>query len=192
MKRNILVINGHPDPAPARLSAALASAYAAGAAYDGHSVARIDVGAQEFPFLRHNGDFLTMPDNPDILAARAEFMQADHLVFVYPLWLGGPPAMLKAFLEQVSRAEFALKAGAGGLPKGQLKGKSARVIVTMGMPAIAYRLIYQAHGVKALNRSMLGIAGVWPIRTSYFGAIGYQKNCDHALEAVTALGRATA
>jgi len=192
MKRRILVINGHPDPAPARLSAALASAYAAGAASDGHSVARIDVGTLEFPFLRHNADFLTLPDIPDIATACAEIMRADHLVFVYPLWLGGPPALLKAFLEQVSRAGFALTTGAGGLPKGQLKGKSARIIVTMGMPAIAYRLIYRSHGVKALNRSMLGLAGVWPIRTSYFGTIGSQKNCDHALEAVAALGRATA
>ena len=192
MERRILVINGHPDPAPARLSAALASAYAAGAAADGHSVARLDLGAMTFPFLQRNEDFLTEPDHPDIVDARAEILRADHLVFIYPLWLGGPPAQLKAFMEQVSRAQFALTTGAGGLPRGQLKGKSARVIVIMGMPAIAYRTIYRAHGVKAFNRSILGIAGVWPIRTSYFGMIGAPHRAEAALKAVAKLGRATA
>lgn len=192
MKRTILVINGHPDPAPERLCAALASAYASGAAGAGHSVARLDVGALDFPLLRHNGDFLTPPDNPGLVRARAEIMHADHLVLVYPLWLGAPPALLKAFLEQVSRAGFALTTGAGGFPKGQLKGKTARVIVTMGMPALAYRVLYGAHGVKALNRSVLGIAGVRPVRTSYLGMVGSQAACSKALAQVTALGRAAA
>ena len=42
---NILVINGHPDPSPERLAAALAKAYAEGAETAGHQVRRIDIGA---------------------------------------------------------------------------------------------------------------------------------------------------
>ncbi|MNC90158.1 Flavodoxin-like fold protein [compost metagenome] len=92
-------------------------------------------------------------------------------------------------MEQVSRAGFALQAGPGGLPKGQLKGKSARIIVTMGMPALAYRLIYRAHGVKSFNRSILGLAGIKPIATSYFGAIGTERRCREAIAAATFLGQ---
>ena len=155
MGKHVLVINGNPDPAPERLSCAIANAYAAAAAGAGHSVARLDVGALAFPVLRHGADFLTVPVEAAIAAARGEINRADHLVIIYPLWLGGPPALLKAFMEQISRAGFALQAGAG-FPKGRLKGKSARIIVTMGMPALAYRLIYGGHGVKAFVKRERG------------------------------------
>jgi putative NADPH-quinone reductase len=189
MGKHVLVINGNPDPAPERLSCAIANAYTAAAAGAGHGVARLDVGALAFPVLRHGADFLTVPVEASIAAARSEINRADHLVIIYPLWLGGPPALLKAFMEQISRAGFALQAAPGGFPKGRLKGKSARVIVTMGMPALAYRLIYGAHGVKAFNRSILGIAGIKPIATSYFGGIGLERDCRAVVTAATTLGQ---
>ena len=41
---------------------------------------------------------------PDELKDTAEaIVWAEHIVFVFPLWLGTMPAMLKAFLEQVMR-----------------------------------------------------------------------------------------
>lgn len=189
MGKHILVINGNPDPAPERLTGAIASAYAAAAAGAGHSVARLDIGALEFPILRRSADFLTQPEEVAIRGARDEIRRADHLVFVYPLWLGGPPALLKAFMEQISRAGFALQTSEGGFPKGQLKGKSARIMVTMGMPALVYRLIYRAHGVRAFNASILGIAGIKPIATSYFGAVGLERRCREAVLAAGTLGR---
>ena len=101
------------------------------------------------------------------------------------LWLGGIPALLKAFLEQLACGEFLLRARERGFPQGRLKGRSARVIVTMGMPPLLYRLIYGAHGVKAFNRSILAIAGVKPVVTSLFSAANPAK----ALMKVAALGR---
>ena len=50
------------------------------------------------------------------------------------------------------------------------KGKSARVTQTMGMPGIAYRLFFGAHGAKALM-GMLGFCDIAPVRTSYIGTI---------------------
>lgn len=189
MGKHVLIINGNPDPAPERLTGAIVGAYAAAAAGAGHSVARLDIGSLEFPILRRSADFLTEPEDAAILAARDEIRRADHLVFVYPLWLGGPPALLKAFMEQISRAGFALQTSEGGFPRGRLKGKSARIIVTMGMPALVYRLIYRAHGVRAFNASILGIAGIKPIATSYFGAVGLERRCREAVLAAGTLGR---
>lgn len=170
--RHVLIINGNPDPSAGRLTDALARAYAEGTEKSGCVVNQIRIGALEFPLLRQSTDFLAPPTDPAIVAARAQILCADHLVFVYPLWLGGPPALLKAFMEQVSRAGFALTTGDGGFPKGALKGRSARVVVTMGMPSLIYRFYYGAHGVRAFNRSILGMAGIKPIRTTYFGSIG--------------------
>jgi hypothetical protein len=59
----------------------------------------------------------------------------------------------------------------------------------MGMPALAYRLLYGAHGVRAFNRSILNVAGVKPVSVSYFGAIGNAQRCLDAIATAAALGR---
>ena len=186
--RDILIINGHPDPSPDRLAAALATAYGEGAIQSGHKVRRLDIGALTFPLLREPQQFLTEPADAAIVSARREFLLADHLVFIFPLWLGGLPAAFKGFLEQIARAEFALGANGKGFPLGKLKGRSARVIVTMGMPAPIYRIFFGAHGVKALESGMLGLSGIRPVRTSYFGAITDAKSGAKAIAKARALG----
>jgi putative NADPH-quinone reductase len=89
---------------------------------------------------------------------------------VYPLWLGTMPAVLKAFFEQVFRPGFAFALGGKAWSR-RLKGKSARIVVTMGMPALVYRWYFGAHGLKSLERSILGFCGIGPIRESLFGMI---------------------
>jgi putative NADPH-quinone reductase len=184
-------MDGHPDPGAATLCGALAIAYAEGAGTTGHEVRRIHVGGLQFPILRKSADFMTEPQEPDMTAARDAILWADHLVFVYPLWLGAAPALLKAFLEQVARANFVLAPGTG-FPKGKLKGRSARVIVTMGMPAILYRVIYGASGVRAFNRSILGLAGIAPIRTTLLGGITPDRSQEKLVAKVREIGRRAA
>lgn len=97
---------------------------------------------------------------------------ANHLVFIYPLWLGTLPALLKGFLEQVFRDGFAVRFAAAGRGWTRLlKGKSARIVVTMGMPALIYRVYFGAHGLKSLERSVLAFAGIGPIRESLIGRV---------------------
>ena len=82
------------------------------------------------------------------------------------------PALLKAFFEQVFRPGFAFDYGQPGrLPKKRLTGKSARLVVTMGMPAFVYRCFYLAHSVKSLQRNILGFAGLRPVRVTLIGNI---------------------
>jgi putative NADPH-quinone reductase len=169
--KRILILNGNPDPAPERLSNALANAYADGATQSGHDVRRIDVGSASFSFLRKAAAFTAAPQDPDIAAAQASFLWAEHLVFIFPLWLGGPPSLLKAFMEALACGEFMIGEGKH-FPTGKLKGRSARLVVTMGMPSLAYRLLFGAYGIKAFRKSILSIAGVSPIRTTLIGGIG--------------------
>lgn len=76
------------------------------------------------------------------------------------------PALLKAFLEQVLRPDFEFGKGAQTrLPARLLKGKSARVVVTLGMPALVYRWYFGAHSLKSLQRNVLGLCGIRPVRT---------------------------
>lgn len=72
---------------------------------------------------------------PSTLAEAQEQMRwANHWVFLFPLWHGTMPAQLKGFLEHIFRPGFAMEYRKRGFPKRLLKGRSARIVVTMGMP----------------------------------------------------------
>jgi putative NADPH-quinone reductase len=74
---------------------------------------------------------------------------------IFPLWRGTMPALLKAFIEQVMRPGVAIEYRKHGFPRGVLAGRSARLVVTMGMPAMIYRWYFRVHGVRGLERSIL-------------------------------------
>jgi putative NADPH-quinone reductase len=188
--RRIVIIQGHPDPAGGHFCHALAGAYAEGARAAGHEVRRIEVAALTFPWLRSQADFEHEAPPPAITEAQETLRWAEHWVFVWPLWLGTMPALLKAFLEQAARPGFAFRYG-GRIPEKLLKGRSARLVVTMGMPPFIYRWWFGAHGLRALERNILGFIGIAPIRETLIGGIA---TLDHAkaaawLDRLAALGR---
>src|SRR3546814_3372437 len=84
----------------------------------------------------------------------ADVCSSDRVI-LYPLWLGDVPALLKGFLEQILRPDFAIDEGSTGMSAKLLTGRSARIIVTMGMPAPIYRLFFRAHSLKSLDRNLL-------------------------------------
>jgi putative NADPH-quinone reductase len=159
--KRIVVIDGHPDTRPERFMRALVGAYRAGALGAGHDVRLIEVGALEFPLLRTSEDFRKGSPPDTIRAAQQAIAWADHLVIAFPLWLGAMPALLKGFLEQALRPGFAFgEARKGSLPKKLLAGKTARIIVTMGMPGLFYRWYYGAHSLKSLEKNILAFCGI--------------------------------
>lgn len=189
MARNILVINGHPDPSPERFAAALAGAYVRGASKAGHQIRRLDVGAMAFPLVRTLAEFGSEAPPAAIAEAQAAIRWADHLVIIFPLWLGSTPAVLKGFLEQVFRYGFGLSR-AGESMAGLLKGRSARVVVTMGMPGPVFRWVFQAAGLKVLERGLLRICGVSPVRRLILGEVeGSAKRRKKWLARMALLGR---
>jgi putative NADPH-quinone reductase len=176
MGGRIALIQGHPDPAGGHFGHALADAYERAATGAGHEVRVIDVARLELPLLRNAREWESKPASGSIEQAQRTIAWAEHLVIVFPLWLGDMPAVLKGFFEQVLRPGFAIgKAGAGRMPKKLLAGKSARVVVTMGMPALFYRVYYRAHSLKSLKRNILEFCGVSPVRTTVIGMVEGRK-----------------
>lgn len=171
MTKKIVVIDGHPDPDPARFCHAIARAYADAAAAAGHQVQRIEIAHADFPVLRTRADWEGGEPVPVVREWQEAIGAAQHVVIVYPLWLGDVPALLKAFFEQVFRPGFAISQGERTLAPGLLKGKSAHVIVTMGMPAAIYRLFFFAHSLRSLRRNILRFVGLGPIRQSVIGNV---------------------
>ncbi len=170
--RRILIINGHPDPDPDRFCAALALAYRDGAMSAGHEVRTLCLGRMSIPLVTSRSDFENEAPPDALQAAQESIRWCDHLVIVHPLWLGGAPALLKAFLEQTFRYGFAIpKPGSKAAMKGLLAGRSARLVVTMGMPALIQRLIFGAFGLRAVERGVLMLAGFRPIRHTLIGGV---------------------
>jgi putative NADPH-quinone reductase len=185
--KRILVVQGHPDVAPAHFGHALAEAYTNAARAAGHEVRSVVVAALDFPLLRSRAEWEDGALPPALAAAQQDIGWAEHLVFFFPLWLGGMPALLKGFLEQVARPGFAL--AAGRMPKPLLRGRSARLVVTMGMPALAYRWFFRAHSLKALKRNILGFVGIAPVRESLIGGVeGSAERRTAWLGRIAALG----
>ncbi|WP_041702998.1 NAD(P)H-dependent oxidoreductase [Pseudogulbenkiania sp. NH8B] len=191
MSKRILVIQGHPDPAGDHFCHALAEAYAQGAREVGHEVRLIEVATLDFPLLRSKEEFDNGTPVEAIRRAQESINWAEHLVIVYPLWLGSLPALLKAFLEQVFRPQFAFDLSKGKGWRKRLSGKSARIVVTMGMPAPIYRWYFGAHGLKSLKRSILGFSGIGPIRDSLIGMVETEdgERRGRWLETLRRLGR---
>jgi putative NADPH-quinone reductase len=171
--RRVVIIQGHPDPAGGHFGHSLAQAYFEGATEAGHAVEILPVAEFDFPLLRTKQDFHGGEPPEVIVRCQQAIVGADHLVIIHPLWLGSMPALLKGFLEQVFRPGFAFgKPKKSGWPGPKLlTGRSARVIVTMGMPGFAYRWIYGAHAVKSLERNILAFTGFSPIRRTLIGMV---------------------
>ena len=130
------------------------------------------VSELKFSLLRSNAEFRGQQIPSAIRKAQESLLWADHLVFLYPLWLGDMPALLKGFLEQLLRPGFAFAEGpmVTAIRK-PLAGKSARVIVTMGMPAAVYRVYFGSHSLQALRRNVLHFCGIRPVRATVIGSV---------------------
>lgn len=170
--RRLLLIEGHPDASARRLGHALADAYAEAAQAAGHEVRRCVLAQLDFPLLKSQDEWEHGSLPLALAPVQTDIAWAEHLVFFFPLWLGDMPALVKAFLEQVARPGFAFKGDSRNpfANKG-LKGKSARVVVTMGMPALVYRWYFRAHSLKSLERNILGFVGIGPIHETLIGMV---------------------
>lgn len=178
--KRIVLIQGHPDATRPHLCHALADAYTAGAEEAGHSVRCIKVAELDFPLLRSEQAWKEDALPASLNQAQADIRWAEHIVLFFPLWLGDMPALLKGFLEQVARPGFAFEqeAGQAAFTKKGLKNRSARVVVTMGMPALIYRWYFRAHSVKSLQRNILGFVGIAPVHETLIGMVGDFKPTD--------------
>jgi putative NADPH-quinone reductase len=189
----ILLLQGHPDAATPHLCHALAAAYAGGAGSAGHEVRTVDVATLDFPLLRSQHAWEEEPLPDSLVQAQQQVAWSQHLVIFFPLWLGDMPALLKGFLEQVARPGFAFAAEGGrtAFTRKGLAGRSARVVVTMGMPALVYRWYFRAHSVKSLERNILGFIGFAPVRETLVGSVAAlpQQQAARHLAAMRSLGR---
>ena len=181
-RKRIGIIQGHPDQTNTHYCHAIAQAYKEGAKRNGHIVQTIDAASLSTPFLVNQSEFNSRDLDSSILNIQGLILWADHIVIIYPLWLGAMPAILKHFFEQIFRPSFAFfKSKDKKWPRRLLKDKSVRIVVTMGMPAIVYRWYFHAHSLKSLEQNILNFVGFTPIHHSIIGQID-SKNDKHRIK----------
>lgn len=189
MTKRILVILGHP--ASESFCGALAESYVKGAEAAGNEVRFISLGNLSFDPVLHNGYATIQKLEPDLIAAQAAITWAQHIVFVYPIWWGAMPALLKGFIDRVFLPGFAFKYREGSQFWDRLlSGRSAHLLVTMDTPAWYFRWVYRMPGHNQMKRTILEFSGIKPVTVSSFGPIkaSSQQKREKWLAQVSAYG----
>lgn len=191
MPKKVLVIHAHPDAGHGHFGDALAERYADAARAGGLETQVLTLSELDFPLIESAATWRALEVPADIHRAQEEIRWCDHMAFFYPLWLGDMPALLKGFLEQLMRPDFVFSELKGKMPVKLLKGRSARLVVTMDMPALVYRAFYRAHSVKNFRRNILHFSGIKPVRASLVGMVeGSDRHRRKWLDKMSRLGRA--
>lgn len=166
-----LIILGHPDKKS--FSGALADEYEKGAKEKNGDIVRINLYDLQFNISKRPSEKLEV----DLVEAQRLIKWANHLVFIFPIWWGAPPALMKGFLDRTFLPGFAFKYHEGqvlGHDK-LLKGKSARIIVTSDSPAWWLYFNFLHPAINMMKRSVLDFCGVAPVEVTSFGSLN-QKN----------------
>lgn len=188
--KKILIINGHPDKSS--FCFALAENYKKGVEMNGTECKLVHLIDLEFNPILTYGYRVVAALEPDLKKMQQAILEADHLVIVYPNWWGTYPALLKGFIDRVFLPNFAFKYMENSpLPAKLLKGKTARIIVTMDTPQWYYWLVNKSPGHNSMKKAILEFCGIKPVKITVFSGI---KSSDEAkrkkwLEEVEELGK---
>jgi NAD(P)H dehydrogenase (quinone) len=161
----ILVIVGHADPRS--FTHALARSYVQGARAAGAQVEQLELAALQFDLVLRTNRAGEQPLEPDLVHAQQAITRADHVVWFFPTWWAGPPALVKGFVDRVFLPGFAYRYEPGrALQHKLLAGRSARLVTSMDAPWWWYALFYFRALHAAFLAATLRFVGFGPLRTT--------------------------
>ena len=190
LDKSIVVVLGHPKPDS--FCAALAQAYAEGAKEEGVQVSLLSPSNTDFDI---QADPRTKPElEPYLTEAQRLIKESGHVAWVYPLWWGTCPVVLKGFVDRTFRTGYAYRYRDNGFPEGLLKGRSSRILITMGSPAWWHLLIYRNSGISWMKWATLWFSGFKVLKTKQFNMVDKSspEQREKWLAESKALGRADA
>lgn len=174
MPKKIVIINGHPDKES--YNYALAKAYKNGAIKSGAEVREIVIGELNFSLNLKYGYRKRTELEPDLLKSQETLKWAEHIVWVYPVWWGSVPAIMKGFLDRVLLPGFAFKKREGSVWWDKyFTGKTSRLICTMDQPTWFYRLINRAPSHHAMKKLTMNFIGVKSVKITAIGPLRLSK-----------------
>ncbi len=136
---NVLIIIANPQDKS--FSHKIAYAYNDGARAAGHKVEQLDLYTSplQLSYLQPESKHQYEQNQPVRTELQSKITWADEIIFIHPLWWGGPPAILKNFIDQIFTPGFAyrhakdkkyLPKRLNVIPRRLLTGRTARLFVT--------------------------------------------------------------
>ncbi|RAW02425.1 NAD(P)H-dependent oxidoreductase [Pseudochryseolinea flava] len=187
--KKVLIINGHPDKQS--YNAALLDAYKSGLSKTEAQVSEINIVDLQFNPNLGFGYRKRTELEPDLVTAIEKIEAAEHLVWVFPMWWYGSPAIMKGFIDRVFLPGIAFQPREGNpFPKKLWKGKSGHIIVTADTPRWYDWLIMKSPTLNQFKKGTLELCGVGPVKVTYIAPIkdSTEKFRKRWLEKVFLLG----
>ena len=172
---NTLILYAHPNEQS--FNHEILNRITTGLREGGHTFKVLDLYKEKFdPVLIFNEDkkrrFLAHDEEME--GYRNLVKEADHIIFIYPIWWYGMPAILKGFIDRVFVSDFAYTYE-GSLPKGLLKNKSAWVIYTLDSPSWYVRFFrFNAEWI-IMKHAILKFCGFGKIKRFMFAGLKNSK-----------------
>lgn len=115
---------------------------------------------QAFALARAEPEKAQQRLDPQVLQYKLRIEQADHIVFIFPVWWELMPALMKGFIDKVIFPGIAYQYKDTGLGMYSLLDnlKGVTMITTMNTPSFAYRLLFG----NAIKKAML-LGTFWKI-----------------------------
>lgn len=186
----ILIIQGSPNSDSFSHSNAIH--YQKQALAQGHEVQLVDLSKDDFdPILRH-GYRKHMEDETYPNLMQEKIAWADHLVFFFPIWWSGEPAILKGWLDRVLTPGFAYKRNGKKIDR-LLAGKTADLFLTSNGKSIFYKMfgstvtrwkyfILRYCGMKLNHSFVLGEMDTKKMTPSYLQ--NYMEKCSSTIPTI--------
>jgi len=172
--KKILIINGHPDKES--YGHALAAAYKKGVSTTGAELKEIVLADLQFNPNLQFGYRKRTDWEPDLQDAWEKIQWAEHLVWVYPVWWGSLPALLKGFIDRVFLPGLAFQKRENSVWWDKLLvNKTARIITTLDQPAWYYWLVYKQPSHYAMKKCTLEFVGIKPVKVTTIGPVRLSK-----------------
>ena len=182
----VLVVYAHP--AQESLSAALFATATAALKRNGHAVDVIDLYGEDFEARMSRAERLAYETNtpmldPMVQRHAAMLLRAQVLVFVYPTWYWGLPAILKGWLERtlVPGVGFVLDARTNKV-RGGLSGLRRIVGISTYGSRHVETLALADNGRRIIMRCIRMLAPPLRCRTTWLGLYGLNRSSPEHIE----------
>ncbi len=122
----------------------------------------IDLYKAGFDPILHEDEHYTAGNkkiSPAVKELQAKISDSERLIFIFPIWWSGMPAILKGFFDRVFIPFFAFKY-VNGLPVGLLNGRKAAVFTTGGGASILTHIFQAGRVFKFIRTDILGFSGI--------------------------------
>ncbi|MGK0308369.1 MAG: NAD(P)H dehydrogenase (quinone) [Urechidicola sp.] len=187
--KQVLIINGHPDKQS--YNYALSEAYLRGASKTNSVLTQINIADLEFDPNLAFGYRKRTELEPDLLDAIEKIKKADHIVWIFPMWWYGYPALMKGFIDRTFLPGITFEPIEGkAMPRKLLKGKTARIIITADTPKWYDYLFMKSPLINQFKKGTLEFCGISPVKVTYISPVK-NSNTDYRekwLEKISLLG----